>query len=120
LGNQSGLSIRVPKSVDIPADFWVHTESLLDELVTDHHVVNYIVKVGASFIVVDPATIHKLKLLILHQFLHSLLCFVGLPLPPRLQISRSCLGVLSARLLGKLVDDRVERELDTGHLLFPI
>ena len=105
------------ESVDIPADFRVHAESLLDEFVPDHHIVNYVVKVGAAFVVVDPAAVDELELLILYQFLYLLLCLVGLFLPPGLQITRSCLRVLSGRILCKLLNDRVEREFDASHLL---
>jgi hypothetical protein len=97
------------KSVDIPADFWVHSKSLFDEFVANHHIVDNIVKVGAAFVVVDPATVDEFKLFVLYEFLYLIFSLIRLFLPPGLKVPSGRLGILSTWIFRKLLNYRIER-----------
>ena len=117
LRKQPRTRIRVPKHIDIPCDPRRDSESLLNKLMTDHHIVNNIVKIRAPFIIVNPATVNEFQLLVFDELLDGLLCLVILLLPPRLQIARRRLRELSVRVFRELINDRIENQLHTGHLL---
>ena len=73
-------------SSNIPSNAWLNAEFLLQKLLTNMHVNNKILVVGASLVTGYPATLGQLKLTIFDKFLNPLLLLLAESCIPHLEI----------------------------------
>jgi hypothetical protein len=66
----------------------------------DHHVINYVIEVGCSFVVGAPTAIDKLELAILNQVLDYLLFFLCLSVVPHGKEAHFSIGESSILVFG--------------------
>ena len=57
LSKQSSVGVGVAKRINLPANSWCNTKLFEDELVTYHHVVYHVFKMGTCLIMHGPAGI---------------------------------------------------------------
>lgn len=120
LSEKPGIGIGVPESVDVPTNSWCDPESLLDELVSEHHVIDYVIEMRSCLIIIDPTTIYKFQLSFLDELLDYLLSFVALSIPPHLEVTGGGLRKFSLWILLQFFNDTVECKSDTCQLLFHV
>lgn len=82
LREKSCVNIGVTKGVDIPTNFRLNAKLLLNPLMADHHVINYVIEIWSSFVVGTPTAIDKFELAVLNQVFDNLLFFFGLSVVP--------------------------------------
>lgn len=105
------------EGIDVPSDFRRNSECLLNELVTHHHVIDYVIEVWTRLVIVDPPSVYEFDLAVLDHLLHDLLRFVTLPIPPHLEVACRGLCEFPLGILLKLLNDSIKRKLHTRHLL---
>ena len=82
LRENTSVGIRVAECIDIPANSGSEAEFLLQELVTNHHIVYNIIKVRSCFVISAPPSIDNIKLFILNKLLNLLLNLICLRVIP--------------------------------------
>lgn len=82
LSEKSSVNIRVTKCVDIPANFRLNSEFLLNPLMADHHIINNVIEMRRSFVVCTPTAIDKFELAILNHVFDYLFGLIRLLVIP--------------------------------------
>jgi len=109
LGKEARVGGRVPKVIDVPAaaGLGIVTKLTLDELVTNHHIVDHIVVVGRALVMHGPASVDKLQAALLDQLADVILLMVGLHVPPHGEVLHLDLSVALILVVLKLDHNRV-------------
>ena len=103
------------EGVDVPANGGCVVKLALEELVTDLHVVDHVIVMGAGLVVHRPASVHELEAVILDELFDivlSLLCLTRIPHGEELHFNLSeHLGLVE----DELVYDSVQDVPDVGN-----
>jgi len=82
LREKTRICIRVTEWVDLPADSRFDAEFLKHKLVTELHVGDHVLVMGASFVVHGPTSINNFETALRYECAHILLHSVSLFIPP--------------------------------------
>lgn len=83
---QPRIGIGMAKWINLPPYPWLDSELLEDEVMANHHVVNHVLERWARFIMHRPSTVDQLKLPTFYKVSDVLLHFIGLLLPPHVEV----------------------------------
>lgn len=120
LREKSRVGGRVAGILDVPADFWGHSEFLLHERMADHDVVNQIFIVWTGLISRTPSSCSDLKLAVLNQPLEFVLSSLILTRVPHLEELNLGESESTLRVFGELLGYGSKNSANSGvvdHLL---
>lgn len=100
LREKSCVNIGVTKGVDIPTNFRLNAKLLLNPLMADHHVINYVIEIWSGFVVGTPTAIDKFELAVLNQVFDNLLFFFGLSVVPHGKEAHFSIGESPVLIFG--------------------
>ena len=100
LREKSCVGIGVAKGVDVPTYSGLDAKLLLNPLVSDHHIINYVIEIRSSFVVGTPPAINKFELATLNQVFDNLLFFFGLFIIPHGKEAHLSIGEPSGLIFG--------------------
>ena len=115
--SKSGVTRGYTKGVELPRDFGVVLERLVEPLLADHEVVNESIVSGSSLIRAAPSAVDKVESATLDELFGLILDFLGLVLIPHLEELGLCVGECTGIVLDQLLVHGVENIFYTAHVL---